>query len=138
MEVSSKDWKQDFAEFANVLCFAQMRPRSMDRTDFALLYIRDEIPFSYMSCHEMDAETVYIQFGGALKRDEKRPWAMNAYMQMLAYLSMKYKRATTSIENTNHEMLRPAMKAGFLIVGTRTHRGKVYVEHTLEFGGKNG
>ena len=131
--MNASEWEK-YANEAHLLSFSVDRPSSFDRTNFAIMYVHDEVPYSFMSCHEMDEETCYIQWGGSFKPEEKKVFAMRAYVKMLGFLCEKYKRLTTSIENTNTEMLKPAMKAGFRIVGVRVGAGKVFLEHVLELG----
>jgi len=132
-----KEWA-NYAADAHVICFNKTRPSSLNRTDFALMFVKDGEPQGYMSCHEMDAETVYMQFGGAFPSSSGTAIVFTGYTAMVRELGKTYKRATTAIENTNQAMLRLAMKAGLLIVGTRNFKGKILVEHAIEFGGING
>ena len=132
--MTTEQWSE-YAEAAHKLCFSEARPREFDRSTFALMYVRDEIPYCYVSCHEMDKETVYLQFGGIFRAEQKMPYSFHGYQKMIEALSTRYLKATTSIENTNVAMLKPAMRIGFRIVGIRVFKEIVLLEHILNFGG---
>lgn len=44
-----------------------------------------------------------------------------------------YRRIAFLVENTNEAMLKLAMRCGFLIVGLRTFKGLILLEHVKEF-----
>lgn len=134
--LSGDEWLQ-FSESAHLLSFGEIRPCEIERCDFALLYSAEGKPHAYITCHEMDSETVYIQYGGVLRRETMKIFSYRGYLKMLETLAMKFKRATTYIENTNIKMLKPAMKAGFIITGVRVFKGMILLDHLLEFGELN-
>lgn len=138
LRISGDEWSEKYATEAHLLAFSQDRSKSMDRTTFALLYIVDEVPYMYMSCHEMDETSVYVQFGGTFRPEEKKPYALRAYTSLIGMLLTTYERVATKIANTNTAMLRPAMRVGFRIDGVSYFKGVVYLEHMLERGFVNG
>lgn len=129
---SPKEWEL-FSEDAHRICFAEIKPKSFDRIDFALLCVMDGRPAQYVTCREYDHETVYWQFGGSFPgtRDSVRSWA--CYQRLTDFCQARYKRITTLIENKNIVMLKFAMKMGYRIIGIRNFANSVLLEHVLEF-----
>ncbi len=132
--LSPKEWHQ-YSEDAHLICFNEIRPAKMNRIDFAMTTFEDGVPQTYMTCREVDEETLYMQYGGAFPSVQGTVKSFRGYEMMLCELSHHYKRATTLIENKNRAMLKFAMKVGFEIIGVRTFDGKIYLEHLLTFGG---
>lgn len=114
--------------------FGEFRPDSLNRIDFALVYWLDDEPLGYMTCREMDSESVYIGYGGILPKNRRNPKSFTGYMELLMYLQERYLRASTLIENNNVEMIRLAMKVGFRITGVRNFKGQIFLEHTIDWG----
>jgi hypothetical protein len=127
-----KDWR-DFSENAHSIVFEKHKPASWDRIDHAMLVVRDEDPVGYITAREVDAETVYWQFGGMFPKYRDGVNTMKAYKLCIDLAALRYKRISTLIENTNTAMLRIAMHQGFRIIGVRAVGGSVLVEHLLEF-----
>ena len=126
------EWTKFGAE-AHLVCFGEKRDTQLDRIDFALL-AADEKPLAYMTCKELDGESIYLQYGGAFPSAKDTFLAFKSYAAMLNRLKeMGYKRAGTYIENKNKVMLKFAMKAGWLITGVRTFEGDVLLEHQMNF-----
>lgn len=133
-QLSPSQWSE-LAEEAHLLCFNEVRDCSMDRIDFALYTTDGNKPLAYMTCKELDSETVYLQYGGSFPETQGTANSYRAYQAMLKSLpELGYKRAGTYIENTNQPMLKFAMKAGWLITGTRFFEGTLLLEHTIKFG----
>ena len=70
-----------------------------------------------------------MQYGGAVKKGYK---TLSAYLKMIELLKGSFLNITTLIENTNHPMIKLAMKAGFNINGIRIKSGNIYLEHLIE------
>lgn len=131
--VEPQEWEKMSAE-AHLLAFKERRPRDMDRVDFALLALDEcDKPSGYISCIEMDKETLYWQHGGAMPHIKDTVLSYKGYCDFVKWGQQHFKRITTRIENTNLVMLKMALKVGFLIRGTYTHNGKIFVELCLEF-----
>lgn len=126
-------WDQ-FSEDAHKIAFGTIKPVSQDRLDFALIVINEDqnVPMGYVTCRELDSDTVYWQFGGAMPGTKNTKNSWEAYKALVDWCELKYKRITTLIENDNLVMLKMAMKVGFRISGIRYYKG-VLVEHILEF-----
>lgn len=135
--ISKDDWKEYFAKEAHALVFNEVRSSDLDRIDFALILLDKDSPVAFVTCREHDAETIYMQYGGAMPQNKKTYGVSQGYAQMVAFLSSdpKYKRIATRIGNQNTAMLRLAMSQGFRIVGVTTFNGEVLVELLLEFYG---
>jgi hypothetical protein len=126
------EWKQ-YSEKAHLICFAENRSADMNRIDFALVAELNGVPQTYMTCREVDAETVYMQYGGAFPSAKGTVNSFRGYQAMLKQLSTVYKYGTTLIENTNTPMLRFAMQAGLRIIGVRNFKNTILLEHFSEW-----
>lgn len=123
--LSKAEW-EPVANFAHQIAFD--KKREGDRSTFALLGSEDGQTLGYVSCIELDSETVYLQFGGTFPPAKKSVRCFNGYSLVIAELEKTYENLFTLIENTNVVMLKMAMKAGFRIIGTRYFKGSVMVE----------
>ena len=115
------------AEKAHSLVFGEERSLLLNRIDFALIVKSNEKPIGYLTAREMDALTIYWQYGGALPGSTASE-IVPCYLAFVDWCLERYLRITTRIENTNVKMLHMAMKMGFLIVGTWNFQNKIYLE----------
>ena len=120
-------------ELSHTICFGERRPQEMNRFDFVMAGMLGNELMGYTTCLEMDAETVYLQHGGAFPDYEKSLYVWQAYQALLNALEPDYKRVWTRIKNTNTVMLKLALKLGFLITGIYQFKGDTLVELELEF-----
>lgn len=128
-KISYDEWEKYLARDSYLISFGVHRNPSLDRIDFALLAADDENKLSgFITCKEMDAETVYFQYGGSMPNYEKTLNVFSGYMSFVHWTKERYKRITTRIENTNLPMLKLAMKAGFLVIGSFNFNGKIFLE----------
>lgn len=105
----------------------------MDRIDYALVCVNGRgIPMAYQTCKELDAESVYIQYGGAFPSNSPIN-RVETFRLFLEWYSKKYKRVSFLVENTNRAMLKLALKFDFLIIGVRVFKNYILLEHGLEF-----
>lgn len=134
-QLMPEQWKI-FSENAHAVAFGKIKDVSKERIDYALIARWEESQelIGYVTVKEMDADSVYWQFGGALPpgRGTVRVWA--GYQAFLEWTSQRYKRMTTLIENTNVPMLKMALHARLRITGVRNYKGEVLLEHGIEFG----
>jgi predicted regulator of Ras-like GTPase activity (Roadblock/LC7/MglB family) len=130
--IPSAEWQQ-YSEQAHLICFNEHRAADMNRIDFALVADLDGVPQAYMTCREVDSETVYMQYGGAFPSAKGSIKSFRGYEAMLKWLASNYKYGTTLIENTNTAMLRFAMQAGLRIIGVRNFKQSILLEHFAEF-----
>lgn len=137
VSVETREWAKLSAE-AHLVVFGEQRKSDLDRIDFVLLALDDiGTPSGYITCIEMDSETLYWQHGGALPNTKDSLLAFRGYEKFVEWGRGQYKRITTRIENTNLAMLKMALRVGFLIQGTWTFKNQIYVELCLEFKGEN-
>lgn len=131
--LSPAEW-QGFSENAHLIAFGKKKSVDQERIDYALVATSDggEL-IGYVTVKEMDAETVYWQFGGAFPPGRGSPRAWTGYKALLDWTASRYKRMTTLIENTNVPMLKLAMHAGLRVIGVRNYKGEVLLEHGIEF-----
>jgi hypothetical protein len=135
-QVSHKDWIK-VSEEAMVASFGARRSRELERFDFALAAIDKGGNLSgFITCIEMDAETLYWQFGGTFSNYTRSIAVFAGYRDFLKWAEARYKRVTTRIENKNLSMLKLALAAGFIVVGTYYANQKLYLELTNEFKGE--
>lgn len=130
-KLSQSEWMQ-YAEEAHRICFNESGYKALETADFALLVTEDDKLICYTTIKINDAETCYMQWGGAFPDSKGTVSSFKGYLQMIDKLKSEYKYITTRIENTNTPMLKFAMKAGFLICGVRSFKGAVLLEHLLE------
>ncbi len=132
--IGPDDWAS-LSENAHLVVFGEHKPASFDRIDYALICADAEnIPQCYLTARELDHETVYWQFGGAFPPATKSILAWTIYNAFIEFeRSAGRKRIQTYVENTNTAYLKFAMKAGFRIIGTRTVKGTVLLDHVLDF-----
>lgn len=133
-QISKEDWRL-MGEHAHRSTFAEKREAKDERIDFALIAVlkKSNLILGYVTCREVDSETVYWQYGGSFHDVRASIHNFKAYCLMLDYCAERYKRMSTLIENTNRPMLKMAAKAGLLIVGVRNFKGKVLLEHGIEW-----
>lgn len=128
------EWKE-YSEEAHKACFGTFKPRDWDRYDFALAARTETTVMGYVTCREMDSDTLYWQFGGSFPGVRTPQGSLRAFQGLLDWVKAKYKRLTFLVENDNCAMLKMAMLHGFRIVGIRNFKGSILLEHLLEFEG---
>jgi len=132
--VKPQDWVI-LAEDFHWAVFGKIKPATKDRIDYTMLVEQDEIAQMYITCRELDSETVYWQFGGSLPPARGSIKSYRAYVICIEWAAMVYKRISTLIDNTNKVMLKAAASVGFKIVGVKNLGGTILLDHVLEFKG---
>ncbi len=134
LQIFPGDWKE-YSESAHMMAFKENRSSDMDRIDYALLVINsdNDTPLGYVTVRELDAESVYWQYGGATPASIRSITSYRTYEEMIKWTSTRYKRITTLIENDNIPMLKFAMSVGYRIIGCRTFKNSILLEHLIEF-----
>lgn len=131
-KLSKEEWSQ-MAESAHLICFDENRPAFMDRIDYALLNVVGDKPLNYCTVRELDAESVYWQYGGAFPNSKGTIHSARSYARNIKWsFEQGYKRITTYVKNTNTEMFRIQLKCGFRVIGMRYFDGDLYLELILE------
>jgi len=134
-KIDGQDWRA-MSKPAHQITFGEIRDPDIDRIDFSLITVDDKGEIAgYVTCIEMDRETVYWQHGGAMPEYKGSIYNLKGYTLGINWCREQYKRISTKIENTNTVMLKFALKQGFTIVGTHTFKNKIYVDLLNEFGG---
>jgi hypothetical protein len=132
-KLTKEEWIS-FSEKAHLLSFGERFDPRDCKISFAYLFVDEEkdLPAGYMTVLELDAQTAYLQHGGVFPAHEKTVHVYKTYAKALKALSEAYETLTTRIENTNYSMLKMAMRAGFLVVGTYFCHPKLFLELNLE------
>jgi RimJ/RimL family protein N-acetyltransferase len=128
-KISLDEWKDKYMSDMYIDSFNAKKEANLEKCDFVLLcrdYKNEAVGF--LTCHELDSETLYWQYGGATKKVKNTINVSSHYVSFIKWSLERYKRVTTRIENTNTPMLRIALKCGFLIYGIWNFKNKIYVE----------
>jgi len=132
-KLTPEEWYR-YAEECHRLIFKTQRDPWIDRISYAFLAYDDSGPIGYVTCRELDRDSLYWQYGGAI--EERRGVAsVRTFDAILEEARSKYRRVTTYVENNNVGYLHLLMKQGFRVVGMRVFEGKIYLELFIEFGG---
>lgn len=133
LKLDPAQWKS-MSLHAHLAVFGEKRFEDMDRIDFVLLGVdhQEDKPIGYISVRELDKDSVYWQHGGSLPPIKDTIYSFKLYQEMVRWTFDRYQRVTTLIENDNAVYLKMAAKVGFKIIGCRTFKGKVLLEHLLE------
>lgn len=132
-----QEWSE-ISERMNFEIFGEYTPKDKERIDYALLYGVGKEPRGFVTCRELDAETVYWQFGGLLPEYRGTLEGARGQLEFIEYARERYKRVSLRIENENVHYLTMVLKLGFRIVGTLAFGSTVLVQLVLEFGGEDG
>jgi len=128
---SASEWYA-YSEAAHKLVFKEVREPWLNRIDFALLARVSDRILGYVTCREVDAETVYWQYGGAM--DECRGLsAVRGFHAFLRDMHRTYRRVITLVKNDNVGYLHLLMKSGFRVIGVRCFKGEILCEMHIEF-----
>lgn len=120
-------------EYAHLICFNESRPADTDRIDFALLAMEDAVTLGYMTCYEHDKKTVYIQHGGTFESARDTVKSYKAFSMAVGFLRDQYAFGNMYVENKNKVMLKFAMKQGFEVTGVKNFKGKILLEHSIQW-----
>lgn len=133
-KVHKDDWATAAAD-AHLIVFEKVKKPEMDRIDFALVVESEhEIPLQYATCRELDAESLYLQYGGSFPGTKGSIKSHRCFEEILTWAREQgYKRVSFLVENTNLAMLKLALTTGFLITGVRNHDGSILLEHVKKF-----
>lgn len=126
-KLSREEW-QAHAESAHAAVFDRHRPVSLDRSDYTIFLHTEQRAIGYATVRELDAESVYWQYGGAFPPLHK-VHRFEAFKHLLAaQKELGAKRVSTLVLNENVPYLKMCMAAGFLIIGVRCFKHEIYVE----------
>lgn len=131
-KLSKEQW--DILSYdAHVAVFKEKRPVQSNRIDYALLCTDDYKKIQgFVTIREIDHESVYWQYGGTLEQFRSTPVTFKGYC---LFAERCFEEGASSIstlvENSNTPMLKLALKIGFLVIGTKAHEGKIYLDLNL-------
>lgn len=113
-KISKTDWAA-LSETAHLVVFSEAKKAESERIDFTLCVESEQgIPLSYVTCRELDAETLYWQYGGSFPGTKGTGASFGNCLLLLEWaIQNGYKRVACYVENTNQAMLKLAMKCGF-------------------------
>ena len=134
VKIHKNDWAE-VAENAHLIVFHEVKKPEMDRIDFTLVVESEHgIMLQYGACRELDAESLYYQYGGSFPGTKGTIKSHRAFEALLTWARENgYKRVSFLVENTNTPMLKLALATGFLITGIRHFHGLILLEHLKEF-----
>lgn len=133
-QLQKYEW-QTLSERAHLVVFNKTKAASTERIDFALVVEgEDGQMLQYVTCRELDASSLYWQYGGSFPGTKDTILSWRAFQALLRWVKeYGFKRISFYVENTNTPMLKLAMKGGFHITGVRNFQGAVLLEHLKEF-----
>lgn len=137
-KISISEWKSKYMNMFYYKTFNEFRNELDEKSDFILIAFHNNSPVGFVTCLELDNETIYWQFGGAFDEIKRSYMVSEKYKGFIEYIKnnyKNYKRITTKIENTNFSMIKLAMKYGFLINGVNSFKNKTFLHLINEFGG---
>lgn len=126
LKYSADEW-YSYSESAHKLVFKEQRDPWMDRISYALLATKGDDVVGYVTCRELDAKTVYWQFGGCLDKF-KGIYAVRGFKAFLDYCSDRYHHISTLVKNDNVNYLHLLMKMGFRAIGIRMFDNEIFIE----------
>ncbi len=94
-----KEWGELTAK-AHLVAFGENRDPELERIDFALLAtsLCDDA-FGYVTCIEMDKETLYWQRGGSFPNAKGTVLSLQGTRALASYCGQFYKRITARVES---------------------------------------
>lgn len=133
-KISKEKWAE-LSEKAHLIVFSEVKKAETERIDFALCVLSEQgVPLTYTTCREMDAETLYWQYGGSFPGTRGTIASFSNTLHLLEWAKQNgYKRVCFYVENDNQPMLKLAMKCGFKITGVRNYKSHILLEHLKEF-----
>jgi len=131
--IPAEVWSE-FSEGSHFAIFNEYKDHKRETIQKAILALNPkDDPVGYVTTIEMDAGTIYWQYGGIFNDFRNRDFGEAVVNTGLNLCRQQYDRVTFRVENTNAAMIKTALKCGFLIDGVRIFNQKTYLEHTLEF-----
>lgn len=131
-KLTAEEWVP-MAEKAHIVLFDEVRPAYMNRIDWVLMAIKNDIPMGYVTVRELDGENIYWGYGGAFPGTINTAWAVSMYKKGIeACEKMGFKNIFSSVKNTNVSMLKMALSQGFLVTGVRVFKDEIYCEINRE------
>lgn len=137
VQIGASEWKRNWSQDAHLVGFGEIRNPENERIDFALVALNEELPMGYITCRELDEQTLYWKFGASFPETKGTIKTLQICEGAAKWSLARYNRVQVFIENENVAMLKLALRVGFRITGIRNFDSKILVEHTLLKGAKN-
>jgi L-amino acid N-acyltransferase YncA len=132
--ITKDEWK-NICEKTHAAVFGTIRKIEVDKTDRCILVFSDiGEPAGYATVQEWSSDLAYLQWGGSFLDFRNTASVYRGYSLVIDAVLSEYRTVFTLIENTNTPMLKMALKAGFLVVGTRFNSNRLMVELELQKG----
>lgn len=130
--LTPREWAE-YSDSAHLIAFNEKRDPLNDRISFALLAGDGKQPLGFITCIELNSESVYIQHGGATPASIGTSKSYEVWLEMLLWLEKaEYTTVSMLVKNTNKKMLRFSIDH-FLISGTSNFKGETYIEFSKTF-----
>lgn len=126
IKCSPEKWAS-YSKDAHKAVFGETREPSLDRISYAILVHNEDRPIGFTTCREIDAESLYWQYGGCFKGNVGVA-SVRAFEALFNESKEKYKRITTLVKNDNVNYLHMLMKFGFRAIGIRYFKNEVFLE----------
>lgn len=123
-KLSPSEWSK-VSQNAHMAGFGELREPDVDRIDYALFVHDGGKPCAYVTIDETEKTIAYMHFGAAFPGTRGTVWAVKCYMMAVNYLKERYEIIHTHTKNYNLPVIKMALAAGFLIIGTKTYHGEV-------------
>ncbi len=128
-KISKEDWYQ-LASPAHEAVFNEKWDAGLERIDFALLSVDAEnMLIQYATIREMDRDSCFLNYGGSFPKYRGSIHALQSFRAILDWLYSNYKNVSFLTENINWPMLKFAIREKFRVIGVRTFKGHVMLEH---------
>lgn len=129
IKISKQDWIDKFSKIAHESVFGS-KNEDFYRIDFAILVTTETDVVTYVTCREVNKETVLMSYGGSFRKNNHM--TLFAVKRILDICTQEYKTIVAFVENTNFAMLRIFLKIGLKITGLRFGYGTPLVELTYD------
>ena len=130
--LTKQEWLPIAAD-AHLTCFNEIIEPDFNNIDFALISKKGERLLTYCTVRQLDKETCYWQYGGALPECKDTVYSYKGTKASVdACFSYGYKRISFYVENDNLPMLKLALKLGFRVIGLRNFKKSILLELFLE------
>lgn len=123
-KLSPSEWAT-VSQNAHKAAFGDVREPDVDRIDYALFVHNGDRPCGYVTVAETEKTIAYMHFGGTFPETRRTALAVKSYFMTVNYLKERYEIIHTHVKNYNLPMIKLALAAGFLIIGTKTYHGEV-------------
>jgi RimJ/RimL family protein N-acetyltransferase len=130
LTLTPKEWEEHKDSYYSKV-FGKLRG-GQERIDYCLIvFCKGEIG-GFLTCKELDVQTVYIQYGGVVPELRGTVYSASGVAAVTRHLSERYRFVRLRVDNSNASMLRVALKLGFLIEGLIHFNKNILLELNYE------